>query len=330
MKLKQSKVYRNAVRTVIGLILMIAGVAWFLFPTCREWTQRKEADDVLTRFVKSGDTGDQPQDDTVSETPEQSTEQPTDYQELYSDMRRYNDELAHNGQKLTDAWSFEQTPVDLSSLGSDSSAIGCIEIPDMDVKMPLYIGASKSSLSKGAAVLAGTSMPVGGRSTNCVICGHRGWRGSAFFRNIEDMQNGSMVYLTNPWGTLTYKAVSAKIIHKTEADAILIQPGKDMVTLFSCYPYGHTGTPYRYVVFCERTEEALYEAGSVNAPTVKEPLRVDGVKVDQRVADAENTLLFWEQVLRRILPAAVVIIALLICLAHRISPKGKNRRKNRK
>lgn len=330
MKLERRKGHKNAVRAIIGAILIMVGTGWYLYPCYREWQVRKNADAVITELEQhtaateaagTEAAGTETAGGASADMGEQD-EAPA-LQELYAEMSLYNAGLTEKGQKLSDAWDFEQVPEELSALGTTSAfgCIGCIEIPDMGVKMPLYIGASHSNMAKGAAVLAGTSMPIGGESTNCVICGHRGWKGSAYFRNIEDMMAGSLVYITNPWKTLTYKAVSAKIIHSSELENIFIQPGRDMVTLFSCYPYAHTGTPYRYVVFCER----VTEMPDMTAPsTTKKPLPMEGTKADQRVAAKEDALLFLEQTLRYILPVAVILIAILIRLAHKTrerSPK---------
>ena len=153
-------------------------------------------------------------------------------------MDKYNKNLAQNGQSISDAWSYEQQPMDLENLNidSDNPIIGYIEIPDMKIRLPLMLGASSKKLEKGAAVLSQTSMPIGGENTNCVIAGHRGWEGSAYFQCIENMKVGSKVYITNPWETLVYECTSIKVIYPDDVSSILIQPGKDMVTLFSCHP----------------------------------------------------------------------------------------------
>ena len=69
--------------------------------------------------------------------------------------------------------------------------------------------------------------------------------------DIELLEAGDLVYITNLWGTLTYRVTEIQIINPNEIDAILIRPGKDMITLLTCHPYGSGGL-YRYLVFCER------------------------------------------------------------------------------
>ncbi len=321
VKQKQKRNFQSIVRIVLGAILILTGICWYLYPCYREWMTQQDVDNVIAEFEQQYAASDR----SAADVPEQ-TQAPA-FQDLYAEMSRYNKELARKGQKLTDAWDFEQATVDLSSLGSDNSAIGYIEVPDMGVRMPLYIGASPLNMSKGAAVLAGTSMPIGGENTNCVICGHRGWRGSAYFRNIEDMKDGSVVYITNPWGTMTYRAVSAKIIYSRELENIFIRNGRDMVTLFSCYPYAHSGTPYRYVVFCERVADVLPDnPESKDEPTTGAALKGNDNKEAAHMAAGEDILLFWEKCLRYILPVAAVAIVVLIRLIQKMTGKKQKKK----
>ena len=108
-------------------------------------------------------------------------------------------------------------------------------------------------MNDGAAVLGQTSMPIGGIATNCVIAAHRGWNGKAMFRDVELLQEGDLVYLTNLWETLTYQVTGISIIWPDEVKAVAIEPGQDMVTLLTCHPY-IVGT-HRYLVFCQRVED---------------------------------------------------------------------------
>lgn len=230
-----------------------------------------------TTTVKPNSKGasDNPEQDlTAEENDNDSQNEVRPYQNLYDEMVKYNQNLANNGQNIVDAWSYEQQPFDLSQMDidEDDPVIGYIEIPDMKIRLPLMLGASKKNLERGAAVLSETSMPIGGDSTNCVIAGHRGWEGSAYFQYIENMKKGSKVYITNPWETLVYECTSTQVIYPDNVKSILIQPGKDMVTLFSCHPYVLGGGPYRYLVFCERVDtQKRQEASGILNPEAEEP-----------------------------------------------------------
>ena len=212
--------------------------------------------------------------DSDSDTSDDEESATRPYQTLYDEMEKYNKDLTTNGQDIVDAWSYEQQPLDLSSvdMDEDNPVIGYIEIPDMKIRLPLMLGASTKNLEKGAAVLSETSMPIGGEDTNCVIAGHRGWEGSAYFQFIENMKKGSKVYITNPWETLVYECTSTQVIYPDDVQSILIQPGKDMVTLFTCHPYVLGGGPYRYLVFCERVDtQKRKEANGILNPDATTP-----------------------------------------------------------
>lgn len=171
---------------------------------------------------------------------------------VYEEMVSYNQSLIQNGQAgLSDAWIDTEMSSFLETSGYEEGMVGVLNIDAMGVSLPLYIGANEENLMKGAAVLANTSMPIGGESTNCVIAGHRGgYNGQAVFRDIEVLQTGDVVTVTNAWETLEYEVVKSIVIMPDDIEAIKIMPGKDMLTLVTCHPYGDN--TQRYVVYCTR------------------------------------------------------------------------------
>ena len=96
-----------------------------------------------------------------------------------------------------------------------------------------------------------TSLPLGKLDSNCVIAAHRGYQGIPYFRDIEELKTGDLVIIRNPWERLRYKVTKIKVIDQYDTDKILIQKGKDMITLLTCHPYRGHGK-YRYLVYCER------------------------------------------------------------------------------
>ena len=176
------------------------------------------------------------------------------YAQLYEDMQFYNRELYLFKQNKLDCKSaYEQSQFVLTDYGLPDETFGIITIPKMDLEMPLFLGASEANMAAGAAVLSQTSIPLGGVNSNAVIAGHRGYSGYPYFKEIELLEPGDEVIITNLWGTLTYVVTEIKIINPNDVNAILIQKGKDMITLLTCHPYA-SGGKYRYLVFCERVE----------------------------------------------------------------------------
>ena len=177
------------------------------------------------------------------------------YGNLYKKIQRYNMALYTLKQRdLTSKTAYELSQFALTAYGAPDETFGIITIPAMELEMPLFLGASEENMANGAAVLSQTSIPIGGRDTNAVIAGHRGYGGYDYFRHIDKLEPGDEVIITNLWDTLTYRVTGIKIVSPDDINAILIQPGKDMITLLTCHPYA-SGGKYRYLVFCERVIE---------------------------------------------------------------------------
>ena len=174
------------------------------------------------------------------------------YPELLADLQGYNQRIyAERQAGLVDAAACEEPAVLLRDCGVEDEIIGVLEIPTLELVMPIYLGASDSHLAAGAAVLGNTSAPIGGMSTNCVIAGHRGWYGTDYFRHIDRLRVGDTVTITNLWETLTHTVVDIQIIQPREVEKIKIQPGRDLLTLITCHPYA-SGGRQRLVIYCER------------------------------------------------------------------------------
>ena len=174
------------------------------------------------------------------------------YSRLFEEMQYYNKCLYSSGQsELNSKSAYEVSQFTLTNYGVPDETFGIITIPKMDVKMPLYLGASDANMANGAAVLSQTSIPIGGNNTNAVIAGHRGYGGYSYFRYIELLEEGDEVTITNLWKTMTYRVCEIRIVTPDDVDTILIQPGRDLITLLTCHPYA-SGGKYRYLVFCER------------------------------------------------------------------------------
>ena len=281
---------KKGIKVGIGVLLLGLSLLIFCYPNIRELQMSHTVDQTIEQFQAAQETGHSaPSSD-----------------KLYQELQAYNQSLIENGQTLTDAWDYEQAPITVEHMPSEA-IIGYIEIPDMDVRLPLLLGASEENMAKGAAVMSQTSMPIGGESTNCVIAGHRGYRGSPYFRNIQRLQVGSAVYITNPWETLEYTVMEIQIILPSDLDAVLIRPGQDMVTLLTCHPYASQGE-YRYVVYCQRADTVTQEQLSL----AEENAQNNVYLTDQ--AAQSDTYMQIEDTLRIALPAAVaaVILAALV------------------
>ena len=224
---------------VLAALLAVAGICVMLWPAFTGHRLQADTDAAAQEFL--ADRGE----------PEQQ------HPELLAALQAYNQRIYVEKQSgLVDLKACEEPAVDLAAYGIDDEIIGVLEIPAMELTMPVYLGASDAHLAAGAAVLGNTSAPIGGDNTNSVIAGHRGWRGADYFRHIDCLQVGDTVQLTNLWETMTYTVMDIQIIQPHEVDKIKIQQGRDLLTLLTCHPYA-SGGRQRYVVCCERTAPTL-------------------------------------------------------------------------
>ena len=176
------------------------------------------------------------------------------YPKLWADMVRYNETIYTQGQAgLSCEYDYQKPSFRLSDYGLEDEVFGVISIPTMELEMPIFLGATEQHMAEGAAHLSQTSLPIGGENTNCVIAGHRGYNGASYFRYIDKLNVGDLVSVTNLWETLTYRVCEIKIIDPHDVTEILIQPGRELLTLLTCHPYA-SGGRQRYVVYCERVE----------------------------------------------------------------------------
>ena len=220
---------------VLASLLAVAGICVMLWPTFTGSRLESHAEEAAQTFLE-----------------ERKSEQR--YPKLLAALQEYNRQIYTEKQcNLTDLEACEEPAADLTAYGIEDEIIGVLEIPAMELTMPVYLGASDTHLAAGAAVLGNTSAPIGGANTNCVIAGHRGWHGADYFRHIDRLEAGDTVTLTNLWETLTYTVTDIQIIQPHEVDMIKIQQGRDLLTLLTCHPYA-SGGKQRYVVFCVRTE----------------------------------------------------------------------------
>ena len=230
---------------VLAALLAVAGICVMLWPVFIGHRLQADTDAAVQEFLAD------------------RNEPERQYPELLAELQAYNQRIYTEKQSgLVDLESCEEPAADLTTYGIDDEIIGVLEIPAMELTMPVYLGASDDHLAAGAAVLGNTSAPIGGNNTNCVIAGHRGWRGADYFRHIDNLAVGDIVKLTNLWETLTYTVADIQIIQPYEVEKIKIQQGQDLLTLLTCHPYA-SGGKQRYVVYCQRTggtqEDKAYE-----------------------------------------------------------------------
>lgn len=224
---------RKLVR-IIAIILFIVGLGFFAYPIVLREAFDIQANKAIDQFDQLKTTND---DNLL-------------YAELRRAMFEYNEKLYLSGQSgLIDQLSYEKPDFLLSDYGIDSDILGYITIPAIDIKLPIYNGASTENMAKGAAYLAHTSLPVGGENTNCVIAAHTRYKSIYMFKRITELNVGDKIYITNFWETLVYQVVETKVIDPNDSQNIYIKANRSLITLSTCHPY--PDNYQRYLVYAE-------------------------------------------------------------------------------
>lgn len=209
---------RRRLTVVLATILLVAGVGVLATPWLTTTLQGQRMSATVSTFHQTT----------------QSTAASGRWDGLFEAMQAHNAQLARNGQAgLVDPFAYEAPGIDLSSYGVVDGLLGSVAIPAIDVKVPVYAGASMRNLDRGAAVLGQTSLPAGGASTNMVVAGHRA---PGMFWDLHLLEPGDRVEVRNARETMSYEVFETVIIRPDEITEVLIQDGRDLVTLLACHP----------------------------------------------------------------------------------------------
>ena len=265
--------------TVISVILVLVGLTLLIAPkisnrvgeqiahsaiedfkalksqaTADEPTERKEADEDSTaddNSQKDDSSVVQSDNESVILDNDESRDLVTtpDFDRLYVDSVAYNENLKkHQAELLVSERSYQKPSLDLSSYGIDSGVYGYVSAPSIGMELPVYLGGNDDNMALGAAHMTYTSLPIGGKSTNCVLSGHSGYIGRIFFDYIPNLSIGDEIIVENYWNTLSYRVIDKQINKSYESAACYITEGKDLLTLITCVSNGRGGFDRFYII----------------------------------------------------------------------------------
>ena len=214
---------------VIGIsILFLAGLSLLLYPlVANQWNSYRQS-----RLISTYET-------QVTNLEEQGT---VDYEAQWQQARDYNESLLPS--ILPDSFAIAQAsdepdPAYLAALNlTGDGMMGTIEIPKIQVKLPIYHTTDTEVLEKAAGHLEGSSLPVGGENTHAVISAHRGLPSAALFTDLDKLEKGDHFLLHVLDETLAYEVDQISVVKPEETDSLAVEPGEDLVTLLTCTPYG--------------------------------------------------------------------------------------------
>lgn len=211
---------KNNRSTILLILILLIGLSLMLYPTFADWWNSFHSSRAIASYVEQVANIDDAQ-----------------YEELWDAAWDYNQSLLHrpNDFLLSD----EQQEIYKSLLDFGGNGImGYIEIPMIDVMLPIYHGTKESVLQIAVGHLDWTSLPVGGAGSHCVVSGHRGLPSARLFTDLDKLKVGDVFMLHVLNEILTYEIDQILIVEPQDTDPLLIEPGKDLCTMVTCTPYG--------------------------------------------------------------------------------------------
>ncbi|MBE6670896.1 MAG: class C sortase [Ruminococcaceae bacterium] len=207
-------------KTVIFLTLgFLVGVCILLYPAFSNYWNSKTQSRAIVNYESALDKMD-----------------PQDYSAVFEEAYTYNDALYKTKNPLLNYKNISGYNETLSV--TDNGMIGYLKIDRIGVELPIYHGTSKEVLNKGVGHLEGSSLPVGGENTHCVMSAHRGLPSSKLFTDLDRVEKGDTFQIIVLDQVLTYQVDQVKVITPRELSDLQIVKGMDYCTLFTCTPYG--------------------------------------------------------------------------------------------
>ena len=159
------------------------------------------------------------------------------YKKLFKKAEAYNQALSEQTDRIMFQAKKDKEYESILNLGGDG-IMGYIEIPKIQINIPIYHYTSDEVLEKGIGHIQGSSLPIGGKTTRCILTGHRGLPESKLFTDLDKVDIGDMFYIHVLDHNLAYKVFNITTVLPYEIDRLIFRKDKDLVTLVTCTPYG--------------------------------------------------------------------------------------------
>lgn len=208
----------------ILLIGILVGVLIFLFPRISDlYYSNKVNKEIETYTTKTNELKD------------------TEIDERMFMAQAYNKSLLVNtGIGVSDPFSkkdLDKAKKEYAKMLEVNEQIAYLEIPKINLKLPIFAGTDEEILQKGVGHLEKTSLPIGGASTHSVVTAHRGLLNKKLFTDLDKLEIGDRFYVKNLKETIAYQVSDINIIEPTDYDKLQIEKDKDQMTLLTCTPY---------------------------------------------------------------------------------------------
>ena len=251
--------FKKKLPTILLVLVFLTGVALLLYPTFADWWNSFHQSRAVASYM-----------DSVSAL---DTEQ---YEEILAEADAYNQKLAETGILWT--LDEEQEKEYNNQLNvNDSGIMGYIDIPKINITLPIYHGIDEAVLQVAIGHIAGSSLPVGGENTHCIVSGHRGLPSARLFTDLDKLVDGDTFTMTVLNRTVTYQVDQIRIVEPTDLSDLLIEEGKDYCTLVTCTPYGIN--THRLLVRGHRVANAQGDA-----PVIADAMQIESIYIAPFIA----------------------------------------------
>ena len=250
---------RKHISTIFIILIFLVGLGFISYPTVSNlWNQAHQSRAIAT-YSKQVEKLDD-----------------SENKKMLKAARKYNKSLL----KKSDHWKLSkkdkkkyESLLDVSGTG----IMGYIEVPKIDCSLPIYHGTDEGALQIAIGHLEGSSLPVGGKNTHCVLSGHRGLPSARLFTDLDQMEEGDIFILNILGRNLAYEVDQIRVVLPEEMSDLEVIEGKDLCTLVTCTPYGIN--THRLLVRGHRTkyvEEKVEEQKEVQTKKMDTRLLIAG------------------------------------------------------
>lgn len=240
---------KKRLTTILAVLVFITGLSLLLYPTVSNYFNSLHQSKVVSHYSDALEKMDEAQKQAAIDAAVQ-----------------YNALLVSNDARFTP--SEEETRLYNSLLNPDGTGMmGYITIPEIRCKLAIYHSVDDSVLQVGVGHLEGSSLPVGGSSTHCVISGHRRLPSARLFTDIDRLEKGDLFYLHVYGKVLAYEVDKISVVEPEDYGPLEIEEGKDLCTLLTCTPYGIN--TQRLMVRGHRVVDSLYDESNITSDAAR-------------------------------------------------------------
>lgn len=250
---------KNASTLILVLIFLI-GLSLLLYPSFSNYWNSIYQSQAIASYT-----------DKVTEIDD------TEYEQILQAARDYNESLVARGNRWVLTEEEKEIYYSLLDVGG-TGVMGYVEIPSIAVSLPIYHGVDEAVLQIAVGHIEGSSLPVGGEGTHCVISGHRGLPSAKLFTNIDELKEGDSFIMYILDEVLTYEVDQIRIVEPNDISDLEIERDKDFCTLVTCTPYGINS--HRLLVRGHRVETLKQNTIRVSA----DAMQIDEILVASFVA----------------------------------------------